>query len=586
MTTQPFTLQPNIKIKKDSHSPWVGWDAIGKQLAEAVHLRNQPKTVVTVECYPGVNQDEILQALQKAIQPQHVFQSNDVFLSSEVIGCFLQPILTDDPVFGRMTNLVIQDFLDPSKQQDTAHIIATIDSGIVLVLGPGASLLHPGDLLVYADLPRWEAQLRYRRNESDNLGFHNRQEPASLQYKQAFFVDWRVGDRLKVEIMDRWDYWLDTVHKNSPKMVTGDSIRSAFRQTVAQPFSVVPYFDPAPWGGKWVQEKFGLDSTKPNFGWCFNCVPEENSVLFDFGGVILESPAINLVFYQSVELLGQEVFNRFGAEFPIRFDYLDTMGGGNLSFQVHPTTHYIQKQFGMAYTQDESYYLVDAGDDASVYLGMKTGINPEEMIQSLEAAQNGGPAFDAERFVNRWPAKKHDHFLIPGGTTHCSGQDAMVLEISATPYIFTFKLWDWGRLGLDGKPRPIHIHHGENVIQWDRTTDWVRRELINRFDPVNKGEGWREERTGLHELEFIETRRHWFTSKVPHHTQGTVHVICLVEGSSVVVESPSNAFEPATFHYGEVFIVPAVVGEYAITPAEPNPEKEYATLKAYVRSQS
>lgn len=50
----------------------------------------------------------------------------------------------------------------------------------------------------------------------------------------------------------------------------------------------------------------------------------------------------------------------------------------------------------------------------------------------------------------------------------------MVLEISATPYIFTFKLWDWQRLGLDGLPRPINIEHGKHVIQWDRTTKWVK----------------------------------------------------------------------------------------------------------------
>ena len=54
----------------------------------------------------------------------------------------------------------------------------------------------------------------------------------------------------------------------------------------------------------------------------------------------------------------------------------------------------------------------------------------------------------------------------------------MVLEISATPYIFTFKLWDWGRLGLDGKPRPVHIQHGKHVIE-DRRSRWVKENLVN-----------------------------------------------------------------------------------------------------------
>ena len=207
------------------------------------------------------------------------------------------------------------------------------------------------------------------------------------------------------------------------------------------------------------------------------------------------------------------------------------MGGGNLSLQVHPLTEYIQDRFGMHYTQDESYYLLDAGEGACVYLGVKEGIDRAAMLRDLRRAQEGGPAFPDELYVNRWPAKKHDHFLIPGGTVHCSGKDAMVLEISATPYIFTFKLWDWDRLGLDGRPRPIHIDHGAANIQWDRTTAWVERELVNRIEPLGSGEGWREERTGLHEREFIETRRHWFTGTVPHDTGGGVNVLNLVEGA-------------------------------------------------------
>src|SRR5690606_4349067 len=128
----------------------------------------------------------------------------------------------------------------------------------------------------------------------------------------------------------------------------------------------------------------------------------------------------------------------------------------------------------------------------------KEGIDPDEMIAALEEAQSGGAPFDADRFSNRLPAKPHDHFLIPPGTVHCSGAETMVLEISATPYIFTFKLWDWGRLGLDGRPRPIYLEHGKKVIDWTRDTEWTQKNLVNRFEPLSEGEGWREERTGLH----------------------------------------------------------------------------------------
>jgi hypothetical protein len=161
-----------------------------------------------------------------------------------------------------------------------------------------------------------------------------------------------------------------------------------------------------------------------------------------------------------------------------------------------------------------------------------------------------------------------------------------VLEISATPYLFTFKLWDWGRMGLDGRPRPIHLDHGSEVICWDRTTDWVRDNLINRVEPVAAGDGWREERTGLHQLEFIEARRHWFDATVPRHTAGTVHVLCLVAGEQVVVESPTGGFEPYPVDYAEVVIVPAAVGPYTVRPHGPAVGSTCATVTAFVRGTS
>jgi mannose-6-phosphate isomerase class I len=402
-----------------------------------------------------------------------------------------------------------------------------------------------------------------------------------LLYKRAFFIDWRVADRWKRPLIRQWDFVLDTHTPGQPKLVSGEAVRQGLRHAVTRPFRVVPFFDPAPWGGQWMKQVCGLDASKPNYGWCFDCVPEENSLLLDFGGTTIEIPSIDLVFDQPRALLGEAVHGRFGDEFPIRFDFLDTMGGGNLSFQVHPLTEYIQHHFGMHYTQDESYYILDAGPDATVYLGLREGISAEAMIRDLEIAQNGGTAFPADQYANRWPAKKHDHFLIPAGTVHCSGANSMVLEISATPYIFTFKMWDWSRLGLDGRPRPIHLKHGAANIQWDRTTGWVKDHLVNPIRPIQSGDGWREEHTGLHPREFIETRRHWFTRPTPHDTQGGVNVLNLIEGRAAMVESPDNAFEPYEVHYAETFIVPANVGRYTIRPTQP--EAPCATIKASVR---
>jgi len=583
--TSTYDKFPFVSVPGGERACVSGWPAVAARLRQAIAGHGGRKTVLAVECYTGVNEEEVLRQLEAEIRPAFALRAAEAMLPPEKIDALAAPFLGgDDPVFGFLSGLTLPQFFDGERLWHWRNAVQRIAEGVVLLVGCGAALIHEPDILVYADLARWEAQLRFRRKEAGNLGVENRTLAASLQYKRAFFVDWRVCDRWKRPLLARWDFLLDTNKAGEPKLAEGDAVRRGLRHAARRPFRVVPFFDPAPWGGQWMKEVCDLDRSARNYGWCFDCVPEENSLLLGFGGERVEIPSLDLVFDQPRALLGEAVHGRFGDEFPIRFDFLDTMGGGNLSFQVHPLTEYIQQHFGMHYTQDESYYLLDAGADASVYLGLCEGVDRTAMQRDLEAAQAGGPPFPAGKYANHWPAKKHDHFLIPAGTVHCSGANSMVLEISATPYLFTFKLWDWARAGLDGKPRPIHLQDGLANIQWDRTTEWTRRNLVNRIAPVWRGDGWREERTGLHEREFIETRRHWFIKPVAHDTSGGLNVLNLVEGEEAIVESPEGAFGPFVVHYAETFIVPAAVGPYTIAPHGPSVGSECATMKAYIRT--
>lgn len=570
---------PVIRVQSPPKA-WPGWHSILEQIRALI---SRGARRLAVECYPGVFEERISQTLSKALLPAQTIRVRDAYKPPRAIESMTSRELTDDPVFGRISALVIQDFADPARIESLRQQLSGNPDKLTLVIGTGTSLVEPNpDVLIYADLPRWEIQQRQRRNEISNLGLDNQHESPGLKYKRGYFLDWRVADRIKKEMLGKLDFLLDTTDPQIPKLVSGDAFCAALQHTVTRPFRVVPFFDPGPWGGQWMREVCGLDAAAPNYAWCFDCVAEENSLRFGFGDVVLEVPAIDLVFQHPRELLGDAVHAHFGAEFPIRFDFLDTMDGGNLSLQVHPLTQYIQERFGIPYTQDESYYLLDAAPDASVYLGLKSNIDRKQMETELRQAQDGGVWFDAEQYVNKWPASKHDHFLIPAGTIHCSGRNSMVLEISATPYIFTFKLWDWGRPGLDGKPRPIHLDHGLANMQWGRDTHWVKENLINRICPVAHGEGWAEEKTGLHPLEFIETRRHWFDSPVIHDNQGSVHVLNLVEGDAGVIDSPDDLFEPFTVHYAETFIVPAAVEKYRVRPLQS--KKKCATIRASVRT--
>ncbi|WP_308659473.1 class I mannose-6-phosphate isomerase [uncultured Alistipes sp.] len=555
----------------------VGWGDILRLFGSLLERHGR----LAIDCYVGVREEELLGQLGR-LGDVAVVNVRDLYHDESRVRAMTERFMTEDVLFGYVTNLELADYFDARKLSAAREDIAS-SSRPVVVVGTGAGMVLPEAPLVYADMARWELQQRFRRHEVRALGVDNRSEAVSLQYKRGYFNDWRVCDRYKDGLFPRVDYWLDTHCADRPKLIDRDTFLRGIEKTVSGPFRVVPFFDPAPWGGQWMKEVCGLDSSQPNYGWCFDCVPEENSLYFRIGGELFELPSVDLVLLRSRALLGEPVEARFGKDFPIRFDFLDTMGGGNLSLQVHPTTQFIRENFGMCYTQDESYYLLDAGKDAVVYLGLKSGIEPEAMMDDLCRAQRGEIVFDAERYVNRIPAKKHDHFLIPGGTVHCSGADSMVLEISSTPNLFTFKLWDWLRLGLDGKPRPINVERGSRVIDWGRDTDYVREHLMNHTRVVSRGEGWIEESTGLHPNEFIETRRHRFSVPVRHTTQHSVNVFNLLEGEEAVVESPSGAFEPFVVHYAETFIVPACVGEYTIRPYGKSEGSTCVTIKAYVR---
>ncbi|MDF9823804.1 mannose-6-phosphate isomerase class I [Breznakia sp. PF5-3] len=570
-----YDKYPSTKV--EGHHAIQGYDAILEALKTKI---NKEDFILCVDTYPGVDDTEVLEQLKK-LNPDTLIETIDIFKDSSTINEQIKYQMTDDRVFGNMYNGKVTDFIDEERLKE-ATAKASSAKGLTIIYGFGAFLVQNPDLAVYLDMARWEIQARLRAG-GGNYKAGNEAEDALRKFKRGYFFEWRIADKHKMQYIKKVDYFIDTNKANDPKMISGDAFQKALDMIVTKPFRTVPYFDPGVWGGQWMKEVCNLDTSKANYAWSFDGVPEENSVLFDFDGTVLEFPAMDVVLSRPKELLGPQVYARFGAEFPIRFDFLDTMEGQNLSLQVHPLTEYAKKQFGISYTQDESYYILDAVEGAKVYLGLKENINPDTMIDELRQANKGEIVFDAEKYINTFEVKKHDHYLIPAGTCHCSATGTMVLEISATPYIFTFKLWDWERLGLDGLPRPVHIEHGKEVIQWDRTTPWVEKNLVNNFYDVDEDCGCRVEHTGLHELEFIETRRYTIDKNSKHSTNNTVNMLNLIDGKEAIVESVNGEFEPFVVHYAETFIIPANVKEYTIRPYGLSENEEIKVIKAYVR---
>ena len=305
---------------------------VGTSIADAVKaaVSGRERSVLVIECYPGVNVAEIERELVSRLQPDAVVRAADALKDAAELDAQFADTLGDDPVFAKMRPWTIADFLSAERVEKLRAQVRAHAKGLMVVLGTGAAqIAQAWDVLVYADLARWEIQRRQRAHEIGNLGANNADASARELYKRAFFIDWRAADRVRQEIFEKIDFFLDTNIPGDPRMIAGELYRAGLKKTCARPFRVVPFFDPGPWGGEWMRRHFDLPKDPPNFAWCFDCVPEENSLRLGFGSRSVELPALTLVHQHPEELLGAEIYGRFGAEFPIRFDFLDTVGGGN-----------------------------------------------------------------------------------------------------------------------------------------------------------------------------------------------------------------------------------------------------------------
>ncbi len=477
----------------------------------------------------------------------------------------------DDPLFGKRFDGSLADFFEIEQLQHDPQ------AELSIIYGTGAALFAEEGYLVYVDVPKNEIQFRSRAGSICNLGQRKSADPKAM-YKQFYFVDWIVLNQHKANLLPRIDLVIDEQRPQEPMMMAGKKLRSALETMSQNYFRVRPWFEPGPWGGQWIKQRIPkLSKTSPNYAWSFELIFPENGVLLESDGRLLEISSDFLLYHNNAAVLGNAA-ERFGHEFPIRFDFLDTFGGGNLSVQCHPRPEYIKEQFGETFTQDESYYILDCEQDSQVYLGFRQDADLDLFRAELEKSVEEGTPVEIENFVNAEPAKKHDLFLIPNGTIHCSGQNNLVLEISSTPYIFTFKMYDWLRLDLDGKPRPLNIARAFDNLYFDRRGKRIKDEFISQPELIGAGADWQLFHLPTHEEQFYDVHRFEFQSSVSSKTDGSCHVLSLVEGAEIELQTAGGLTQ--RFNYAETFVIPAAAGSYRLINRSDKPVK---VIKAFIK---
>ncbi|MEU7581412.1 hypothetical protein AB0B50_27835 [Streptomyces sp. NPDC041068] len=477
-----------------------------------------------------------------------------------------------DPYYCRLAETSLRDLFDDLPQPRPP-----VGRELLLVVGPGAALV-PHDLLWYADLPKRHAEAAVTAGTGRNLGL-----PAGEgDLRRLFYIDWPVLDRHRDALAPRVDAWLDVQDHESPTSIDGAGLRATSAELARRPVRTRPYFNSTPWGGHWGQRALGFAPGARNTALGYELIAPEAGVLIGtHPGQQVEIPFQLLCVLHADDLLGPRVRARFGTSFPIRFDYLDTVGGGNLSVHCHPKEPYMRERFGWAYTQHETYYMTLGGPDTRVFLGLREDVDLDLFRKEIEEAAHDGVPMDPEDHVMTFPAEQGRLFMIPAGTPHASGAGNLVLEISATPYLYSLRFYDWLRPDADGNPRQLPYEHGLANLETGRRGAAVERDLVQEPRTLRRGEGWREELLGALEEMFYEVRRYTLDTDAvaDDDTAGRFHVLNVAEGEGVVLYTAEG--ERHTLSYAETLTVPAAVGPYRIAAVG---EGAVRVVKALVRS--
>ncbi|MBZ6258708.1 class I mannose-6-phosphate isomerase [Streptomyces olivaceus] len=502
--------------------------------------------------------DGVADAVRSAGRDVDLLDVRDHYAAAADERVAAAPVPADDPFFTPLSRGEVADLFDAVPRPGRPG-----RDGVTVVYGPGAALCAP-DVLWYADLPKRYAEAAVAKGElpiGANLGRPG--EPGDLV--RLFYTDWPVLDRHRDAIAGRVDRWIDVQDTARPASLDGAALRGTLAHLARGPVRTRPYFNSTPWGGQWAASELGFTPRAGNTALGYELIAPEAGVLVgEKDGPRVELPFQLLCVQHPREMLGEDAHRRFGTSFPIRFDYLDTVGGGNLSLHLHPREQYMREVFGWPYTQHETYYVTAAEDGARVLLGLTEQADVDTMRRQVEDSIAHGTPVPVEDHVQSHPATVGQLFMIPAGTPHASGAGNLVLEVSATPYLYSLRLYDWLRKDARGASRPLPHRHGFANLDTERRGADVMKDLVQQPRTLRAGEGWREEVVGALPEMFYAVHRLVVApdAEMPDDTAGRFHILNVAAGEGAVIETDDGRTH--TLAFAETLTVPAAVGAYRV----------------------
>ncbi|MDK2919792.1 MAG: mannose-6-phosphate isomerase [Candidatus Petromonas sp.] len=305
-----------------------------------------------------------------------------------------------------------------------------------------------------------------------------------------------------------------------------------------------PVFKEKVWGGnklaKYLSKDVSMD-VKVGESWEIACHREGTSKIRngEYKGLTLEELIKHygdIVFGKSIE----KITDRF----PLLIKFIDA--NDKLSVQVHPDDEYAMK-FEDDFGKTEMWYIVDAEPGAKLVYGLKKGITKEDFIKAIENN-------DFDEILREIEVKKGDVVFIPAGTIHAIGKGILIAEIQQSSDI-TYRVYDWNRVGLDGKPRELHIEKALDVINFD---EYIEKPKVE--STILHKDGYKKVNyvsCKYFNIEILDVDKHYKNNM----NEEEFEIYLCVDGEFNIEYGRANL---ESFKKGETILMPANIGDFII----------------------
>ena len=559
----------------------LGRTAIGNAAVAAVLQKEvRPGRVIGIDGYATVPFGAVIGLLPKTaefISVASLYKSADELQA--LLADYLPEDREKDPVllYGKIFKDGYEGIFDAAKLAALQETLKNKGDRCIVLYGNGAlteALRGLVDVRIYVDVTPKKAVLNIKAGGYRNFG-NDTDLPFKATMRRCYYVDFELGFALRNRLIanGELDYYVAADDPANLKLLPNDVLHALVSRALDYPLRQRPVYLEGVWGGYYTMKERHLPKEMKNCAWVFDLIPMEVSTVVIMGGREFEFPYYVLVAAEGKKLMGERCLKEFHGFFPIRFNYDDTFhSSGNMSIQLHPRADFVVPNHNELGRQDESYYIVATAQRARTYLGFNRGQDPEEFIREVKRSEKDYQPVDYQKYIYSVESKPGIQVMIPAGTIHGSGKNQLILEIgSLTVGSYTYKMYDYLRKDLDGKPRPIHTYFGNINLNRGMMQDYVEQHLVNGGYRVLREEGdAKEVVVGECEQLYFSLRNLIFGNYMTDDTKGDFHVLALVDGEDVTVRSKKDPSRKFDMKFLDIIVVPADFGEYELINNKPD----------------